>query len=291
MAGRWLCYLLRRQRVLVRASAPSPAVARPWEFSPQHLSRHLRHVGGLGGPGRVAQSPALSCITSTWAFSTSTARSRGDPAAAANPVEGTARPSATATAPANAYLALVDKLLGQPWATEAEENLQVLQPDLDRAHALLDEARRAAANGSGKSPWSPSEQHDLHLLFLTREMVLASNLLTEHALDLLRHKMGVTGVLGNKVAPTDPELQSQCEQVIVVYEKMLRRLQQAREEAVRDVPDRAAVWHRALDKFADELGIHVLQLRQMVDIPDFSERFGVFTAGFQLLPRPPSPAK
>jgi hypothetical protein len=180
-------------------------------------------------------------------------------------------------------LSTVEELLSKPWTGEFESNLEPLEPCLKRAEQLLSQAQAFWDAGRAPTGASPLAQdrayvHDLHLLFLVKEMVPTASLMAETALDLLRARMDESGPLGNEVKPKSSKTEAQIEETIHAYEKATQRLETAREKALRDAPVRAALWDRAIRKWEQDLGIHILQLRQTVSMEHYSERFGTVAA-------------
>lgn len=219
--------------------------------------------------------------------------------------------AASSSASASAASDAVRALLSAPWCEDVDHDWEALQAPLAHARRVLQEyaatttasssssspsrqveqeqrGRGGEANASSSSAMQLLREHEHRLLRLVHECVPAASLLGERANDLLRLKMDQTGALGNDIEPRDASLERQCEQVLHAYERMLRRLMEARAAAVRDVgggsgeaaaagaPAAAlvALWDAVLRKVHRELGYHVLQVRQTVDIERFSERFG-----------------
>ncbi|KAF6005127.1 hypothetical protein F1559_000956 [Cyanidiococcus yangmingshanensis] len=144
-------------------------------------------------------------------------------------------------------LSTVEELLSKPWTGEFESNLEPLEPSLERARNLLAQAQASWSAGKAPTGASPSVRdrayvHDLHLLFLVKEMAPAASLLAETALDLLRMRMDESGLLGNETKPASMQLEEQMEETIRAYEKATCRLENARERALRDAPVRASLW-------------------------------------------------
>lgn len=192
--------------------------------------------------------------------------------------------STSTSSPMNAQVqSAIETILSRPWTNDVDANLEALEPELERAKSLLDDEARARASNNASSVMDTAA-HDLHLLFLVREMVPACSILSEHASDLLREKMDQVGALGNDTSPHDPELEEQCETLLHTYEAMVTRVRAARDEAVTNRMDRMAIWDRALGKMDEELGSHVLQVRQSVSIERFSEYFGPIATN-QMIPR------
>ncbi|KAK4529535.1 hypothetical protein CCYA_CCYA01G0392 [Cyanidiococcus yangmingshanensis] len=180
-------------------------------------------------------------------------------------------------------LSTVEELLSKPWTGEFESNLEPLEPSLERARNLLAQAQASWSAGKAPTGASPSVRdrayvHDLHLLFLVKEMAPAASLLAETALDLLRMRMDESGLLGNETKPASMQLEEQMEETIRAYEKATCRLENARERALRDAPVRASLWDHAIRKWEQDLGIHIVQLRQSMSMEGYSERFGTITA-------------
>ncbi|BAM83136.1 hypothetical protein CYME_CMT126C [Cyanidioschyzon merolae strain 10D] len=185
-------------------------------------------------------------------------------------------------------LSTIEALLSKPWTGEFEANLVPLEPHLERAATILareqaDWQKVQVATGPSPTAEARAFVHDLHLLFLVKEMAPTASLLAETALDLLRLRMDETGFLGSQVKPSKSQLESEIEDTVRAYEAATRRLESAKEKAVRDAPIREPIWNEAIRKWELDVGIHILQLRQTISIEGYSERFGAI-AGHRIVP-------